>query len=117
MADTETNPAILTLTEAAQAAAKKLLAEEGDPTGKALRVGVNSGGCSGFSYAISIDVKKEDDTVVPYDDFEVVVDSVSQQFLNGIRIDYVDTIGHAGFTFDNPQATSSCGCGTSFDVS
>jgi iron-sulfur cluster assembly protein len=111
----ETTTPVVTLTEGAQAAARKFLAAEPD-AGNVLRVGVNSGGCSGFSYAVSIDVKKDDDIVLNYEGFEVVVDPVSKQFIQNATVDYVDTIGEAGFKFDNPQATNSCGCGTSFDV-
>ena len=108
--------ASVSLTPEAQAKALAFLAEEEEPQGKVLRVGVNSGGCSGFSYAVSIDVKKADDAVVAYAGFEAVVDPVSLQFLSGTVVGYEDTVGRAGFTFENPQAASSCGCGTSFDV-
>jgi iron-sulfur cluster assembly protein len=116
--ETETNtaPTVVTLTEAAQAMARKFLGEEERPEGKALRLAVSSGGCSGFSYGVSIDDKKSDDIVQPYEGFEAVVDPVSKQFLLGSTLDYVDTIGEAGFRFENPQASSSCGCGNSFDV-
>jgi iron-sulfur cluster assembly protein len=107
---------VVHLTEAAQAAARRFLAEEAEPEGKALRVGVNAGGCSGFTYHVAIDVKKADDFVQDYEGFQVVVDNVSKQFINDAKLDYVDDIGHAGFKFDNPQASSSCGCGMSFDV-
>ncbi len=116
MADTDTSEAVK-LTEAAQQAARKYLAEDENPEDKALRLGVTSGGCSGFSYAVSIDVKKANDTVQAYEGFEVVIDSVSDSFLRGATVDYVDTLDQAGFKFSNPQASSSCGCGGSFDVS
>jgi len=115
MADTLSTQ-IVTLTEAAQAMAKRFLAQEDDPQGKVLRVRVESGGCFGFQYAVELDAKTDDDLVQAYDGFEVVVDPVSREFLEGATLDYVDTIGHAGFKFDNPKATGSCGCGTSFDV-
>lgn len=113
---TETNLRIVTLSDAAQNMARKFLAQEADPTNKALRVRVDSGGCFGFQYAVEIDARKDDDLVLTYDGFDVVVDSVSREFLEGATLDYVDTIGHAGFKFENPKATGSCGCGTSFDV-
>ena len=116
MANTETTTHVVNLTEAAQAAARKFLAAEAEPEGKVLRVGVNSGGCSGFSYAVSIDVKKDDDIVQTYEGFEAVVDPVSKEFIQDSTVDYVDSIGEAGFRFENPQATNNCGCGTSFDV-
>ena len=107
---------VVHLTEAAQAAARKFIAEDPNPADKVLRVGVNAGGCSGFTYHVAIDVKKADDHVQDYDGFQVVVDNVSMQFITDAKLDYVDEIGHAGFKFDNPQASSSCGCGMSFDV-
>ncbi len=116
MADTQTQEQVVTLTDKAQAMAKKFLAEEEQPTDKVLRIGVKSGGCSGFSYEVSIDVKKSDDVVQGYEGFDAVVDPISKQFLKGAVIDYVDEIGHAGFKFENPNAKSGCGCGTSFDV-
>ncbi len=96
--------------------ALKFLQAEEDPTGKAFRVGVQSGGCSGFSYVVSIDDIKEDDASVSFEDIQAVIDPVSLQFLKGITVGYEDTVGRAGFTFENPQAATSCGCGTSFDV-
>ena len=92
------------------------LAEEQDPSTKVLRIGVSSGGCSGFSYEIAIDVTQDDDVVQSFEGFDLVVNPVSVQFLQGITVDYVDQIGQAGFTFSNPQAKSSCGCGNSFTV-
>jgi len=113
---TETDVQVVTLSDAAQTMGRKFLAQEEDPANKALRVRVDSGGCFGFQYAVEIDTRKDDDLILAYDGFDVVVDSVSREFLEGATLDYVDTIGHAGFKFDNPKATGSCGCGTSFDV-
>jgi iron-sulfur cluster assembly protein len=114
MADTATS--IVNLTPNAQQMVRKFLAEEQDPSTKVLRVGVSSGGCSGFSYEIAIDVRQDDDVVQSFEGFDLVVNPVSVQFLQGITVDYVDTVGQAGFTFTNPQAKSSCGCGNSFTV-
>lgn len=115
MAETATTT-IVNLTPNAQQMVRKFLAEEQDPSTKVLRIGVSSGGCSGFSYEIAIDVKQDDDVVQSFDGFDLVVNPVSVQFLQGITVDYVDTVGQAGFTFANPQAKSSCGCGNSFTV-
>ncbi|RMG15507.1 MAG: iron-sulfur cluster assembly accessory protein [Planctomycetota bacterium] len=112
MAETQ-QETVVTLTEAAQEAARRFLAAE---EGKVLRVGVTSGGCSGFSYLVTTDVRKEDDLVQRHEGFEVVIDPISRNFLRGSTLDYVDEIGHAGFRFENPQAKSGCGCGMSFDV-
>ncbi|MEZ6184630.1 MAG: iron-sulfur cluster assembly accessory protein [Planctomycetota bacterium] len=105
------------LTPNAQKQALVFLAEEDDPSSKVLRIGVKSGGCSGFSYSISIDVPKEKDHRYVYPGgLTVVTDPVSLTFLNGTVVDYQDTVDHAGFSFENPQASQSCGCGTSFSV-
>lgn len=114
MAETET--AIVTLTPRAQEMVRHFLAEEQDPSSKVLRLSVDAGGCSGFSYSIAIDERKDGDLGQSFEGFEAVVDPTSAQFLRGITVDYVDAVGHAGFTFDNPQAKSSCGCGNSFTV-
>jgi len=116
MAETETRNHVLNLTDAAQAMARKFLAEEADPSDKVLRVGVSSGGCSGFSYNVAIDTRKDDDLVQSYEGFDAVIDPISVQFLKNSTLDYVDDIGHAGFKFENPQASGTCGCGTSFTV-
>ena len=104
MADTEIQPSeLVRFTETAKKMALRFLAEEEEPSDKVVRLGVTSGGCSGFTYAVSIDIKKEDDHVQAYDGFEAVVDPVSAQFLKGATLDYVDEIGQAGFKFDNPH--------------
>ena len=84
--------------------------------GKALRVAVEGGGCSGFQYEIALDEAKEDDLVLSGDGETVVVDSVSLPFLAGATIDFSEELIGARFTIDNPNATSSCGCGTSFSM-
>lgn len=83
-------------------------------TGKALRVAVEGGGCSGFQYDIRLDEAAEDDLVLEKGGQKVLVDSVSLPFLEGAVIDFTDELIGARFTIENPNATSSCGCGTSF---
>jgi iron-sulfur cluster assembly accessory protein len=83
---------------------------------KALRVAVEGGGCSGFQYDIKLDEPAEDDLVLEGDGQRVVVDSVSLPFLAGATIDFSDELIGARFVVDNPNATSSCGCGTSFSI-
>jgi iron-sulfur cluster assembly accessory protein len=107
---------LVILTPTAQAKAKAFIAEEDEQADKVLRVGVTSGGCSGFSYSVSIDVQKDGDHVQRYEGLSMVVDPVSLRFLSGATVDYVDELGQAGFKFTNPKATSSCGCGSSFSV-
>ncbi|MCA0919781.1 HesB/IscA family protein [Pseudooceanicola nanhaiensis] len=91
------------------------LAEIGaDTQGQALRVAVEGGGCSGFQYEITLDAPAEDDLVLEGKGQKVVVDSVSLPFLAGATIDFSDELIGARFVIENPNASSSCGCGTSF---
>ncbi|SHI32397.1 Iron-sulfur cluster assembly accessory protein [Palleronia salina] len=84
--------------------------------GQALRVAVEGGGCSGFQYEIKLDAPAEDDLVLEKDGERVLVDSVSLPFLAGAVIDFSEELIGARFVIDNPNATSSCGCGTSFSM-
>ncbi len=84
--------------------------------GKALRVAVAGGGCSGFQYEIVLDEPKPDDLVLSGDGETVVVDPVSLPFLAQARIDFSEELIGARFVIDNPNATASCGCGTSFSI-
>lgn len=84
--------------------------------GKALRVAVSGGGCSGFQYEIALDEPKDGDLVLRGEGETVVVDPVSLPFLAQARIDFSDELIGARFVIDNPNATASCGCGTSFSI-
>jgi iron-sulfur cluster assembly accessory protein len=84
--------------------------------GKALRVAVEGGGCSGFQYEIELDEAKEDDLVLRGEGETVVIDSVSLPFLANAVIDFTEELIGARFVINNPNATSSCGCGTSFSM-
>ena len=84
--------------------------------GQALRVAVEGGGCSGFQYDITLDSPAEDDLVLEGNGEKVVVDSISLPFLTGATIDFTEELIGARFTIDNPNATSACGCGTSFSM-
>lgn len=84
--------------------------------GKALRVAVTGGGCSGFSYAITLDEPQEGDLILTGEGERVVIDSVSLPFLAGARIDFTEELIGARFAIDNPNATASCGCGISFSI-
>jgi iron-sulfur cluster assembly accessory protein len=93
----------------------EILKEEPQPS--MLRVAVTGGGCSGFQYNFAIDeVKADDDLVLERDGAVVVIDSLSLDFLGGAEIDFVDDLIGAAFKINNPNAQSSCGCGTSFSV-
>ena len=84
--------------------------------GKALRVAVEGGGCSGFQYDIQLDTPGSDDLVLEGKGEKVVVDAVSLPFLANATIDFADELIGARFVIENPNATSSCGCGTSFSI-
>ena len=103
------------LTERAARRINEIMA--GEPAGSMLRISVNGGGCSGFSYAFDVDqIRNEDDVVVERDGAGVLVDSVSLQYMGGSRIDFVDDLIGQSFKIENPLATASCGCGTSFSL-
>jgi iron-sulfur cluster assembly accessory protein len=90
---------------------------KGEPAGSMFRVAVEGGGCSGFSYKMGFDMAKTaDDLAITHDGVTVLVDSVSQQYMAGSVIDFVDDLIGAAFKIRNPNATSSCGCGTSFSL-
>ena len=94
----------------------EMLAEEGDPSLQ-LRIFVTGGGCSGFQYGFSFDEEtKEDDIRVERGSIAVVVDAMSLQYLVGAQIDYEDNLEGARFVIRNPNAASTCGCGSSFSV-
>jgi iron-sulfur cluster assembly accessory protein len=101
------------LTEKAAKQVRKVLSKE--PDGSLLRVAVNGGGCSGFQYAFDIVRAREpDDLVVERDGAVVLIDPVSLDYMRGSSIDYVDDLIGQAFKIENPNATASCGCGTSF---
>ena len=84
--------------------------------GKALRVAVEGGGCSGFQYEIDLDEPRDDDLILEGSGEKVVVDAVSLPFLADAVIDFTEELIGARFVINNPNATSSCGCGTSFSI-
>ena len=90
--------------------------KEGAGPEKALRLGVVGGGCSGFSYTMGFDDPKGDDAVFTFEDVTVVIDPASREYLDGTIIDYVTGLHGSGFKFENPKATRTCGCGSSFSA-
>lgn len=107
---------MITITESAQVKILDVLAEENDPSLR-LRMFVQGGGCSGFSYGFTLDNElAEDDFEIPAGPTSVLVDSMSMQYVQGATIDYVEDIMGAQFKILNPQASSTCGCGSSFSV-
>ena len=90
---------------------------KGESSGAGLRISVEGGGCSGFQYKFDIDhARTDDDLVIERDNAVVLFDSASQPFLAGSEVDFVDDLIGASFRVNNPNATMSCGCGTSFSI-
>lgn len=110
------SPEPVLVTEKAVAKVKSLLEEEGNPELK-LRVFVTGGGCSGFQYGFTFDeLVAEDDAVVEKDGIEVLVDAMSYPYLVGASIDYEEGLSGSRFVVTNPNASSTCGCGSSFSI-
>jgi iron-sulfur cluster insertion protein len=104
------------LAESAVVKLQEIFTEEGNPNNK-LRVFVQGGGCSGFQYGFTFDEEQgEDDFEFAAGDVKVLVDSMSMQYLQGAEIAYKEDLMGASFVIDNPQATTTCGCGSSFSV-
>ena len=107
---------IITVTEAAAGKIRELLNEEGK-TESGLRVFVQGGGCSGFQYGLMIEENGGDaDQVFESNGVKLYIDPVSISYLKGAEVDFVETVTGGGFTIKNPNATSTCGCGQSFNV-
>ena len=105
----------VTVTERAARRIGEILKKE--PQGTMLRVSVEGGGCSGFQYKFDIErAKAEDDVVIAQDGATVLIDPVSLDYMAGSEIDFVDDLVGASFRVNNPKATASCGCGTSFTI-
>ena len=105
---------LVTLTDAAVVKIKAMMEKEGKQ-GYALRVGVVTGGCAGLSYDLRFQKNSyENDSVFDQGDLRIFINSESLSFIKGLEIDYVDTLKESGFKYRNPNASSSCGCGTSF---
>lgn len=118
MSDVEVEtPAGAPVTLSASAARQIASILAGERAGTMLRVSVEGGGCSGFQYNFTLDdTRAEDDLVIERDGATVLVDNVSLMYMNGAEIDYVDDLIGASFQIRNPNATASCGCGTSFSL-
>ena len=109
-------PSVLLVTDRAAAKVRALIEDEGNPRLK-LRVFVTGGGCSGFQYGFSFEeTVEDDDTVVEKEGVGVVVDALSYPYLAGAEVDYTEGLDGAKFVVRNPNATATCGCGSSFSV-
>ena len=108
---------MIQVSETAAKRIQALKAEDGASGDAFLRVFVKRGGCSGFSYSLQFDTSAGMmDKVFDMDGLKVFVDATSIMYLNGCRVDYVETLEGAGFKFENPNVKSTCGCGSSFNV-
>src|SRR5438105_12061559 len=108
-----TEISILSITPTASDKVRELLAQENDPA-LGLRIFVAGGGCSGLQYGMTLDEEQEGDTSISMGDFKIFIDEMSIQYISGSEVDYVDSLMGAGFTVNNPNAVSTCGCGHSF---
>ena len=109
-------PEPVQVTDNAVAKVKALVEEEGNPQLK-LRVFITGGGCSGFQYGFTFDeATAEDDALIEREGVSVVIDAMSYPYLGGATIDYTEGLQGARFSIENPNATSTCGCGSSFSI-
>ncbi len=114
METTMTTP--VTLTAGAIIAISNLMAAEGFDTTQKLRVGVKGGGCSGMTYVLGFDHPKENDKHFEIEGIACIMDKANEMYLFGMQVDWQDGLNNRGFTFKNPNASTTCGCGTSFAV-
>ncbi|MBM4132509.1 MAG: iron-sulfur cluster insertion protein ErpA [Nitrospira sp.] len=106
---------MITITPTAEAKIRELMTEEKDVVG--LRIYVKGGGCHGYQYGMAFESKMaDDDTVIEKGDVKVIMDSQSAPLLQGTEVDYVDSVQGSGFAIKNPQAKTTCGCGSSFSA-
>jgi len=107
----------VTLTEKAADEVKKIITDQSLPEGTVLRVGVQGGGCSGFSYSLNFDTEtSERDRVADYFGVKLAIDKKFDPYLDGTVLDFYDGLEKRGFVFNNPNVVKSCGCGSSFQV-
>jgi iron-sulfur cluster assembly accessory protein len=110
------NTEMITVTPVATTKVKEIMGQQ-TPAPIALRVAVVGGGCSGFSYHMAFENSENPtDNVYEFDGLKVLVDQMSEMYLEGVSIDYIETLEGAGFKFNNPNVKSTCGCGSSFSV-
>lgn len=106
----------VSLTPGAITEIRKLMSADGFDKTQQLRVGVKGGGCSGMTYVLGFDHKQENDNEFEIEDISCIMDKAHEMYLYGMQVDWQDGLNNRGFTFINPNASSTCGCGTSFAV-
>jgi len=114
MVVTESKP--VTITEGAIRQIKKLMEQENFDTTQKLRVGVKGGGCSGMSYILGFDQPTEKDKTFEIEGISCIMNAAHEMYVYGMEVDWQDGLNNRGFTFKNPNASTTCGCGTSFAV-
>jgi iron-sulfur cluster assembly protein len=107
----------VSLTESAAREIKRIMDEQGSPESQFIRIGVQGGGCSGFSYSLNWDSESsEKDRIAEFHGVKVAVEKKFEPYLDGTVIDFYDGLEKRGFVFNNPNVVKSCGCGSSFQV-
>lgn len=106
----------ISITTGALTQLRRLMQEQSIPEGYGLRVGVKGGGCSGFSYLLGFDMQKDKDQVYEIEGLQLYIEKAHTMYLIGMSIDWHDGLNNRGFVFENPNASSTCGCGTSFSA-
>lgn len=104
------------VTDTALTELRAIMTNQAIPEDHGLRIGVKGGGCSGFSYILGFDVEKEKDDIYYIDDLKVLIEKAHGLYLAGMEIDWVEGLNNRGFSFNNPNATDTCGCGSSFSA-
>ena len=108
---------MIRLTEAAVAEVKRILVDQRADEDTCLRLGVSGGGCSGFSYVMTFDKEsRDDDQIAEYEGLKVLLGNDAVPYLDSMVVDFNDDVNKRGFVFNNPNASDSCGCGSSFSV-
>lgn len=119
MTDTISKPKVkapISLSEGATAQLKKLFKDADLPVDYGVRIGVKGGGCSGFSYVLGFDEVKDKDEIYEMNGMKILMEKAHGLYLLGMEIDWVEGLNNRGFTFNNPNATDTCGCGESFSA-
>ena len=106
----------ITLTSRALVEVKNIIQEKSVPADYGLRIGVQGGGCSGMSYLLGFDKAKDNDEIYDLDGVQLIMDKKHAMYVLGMEVDFQDGLNARGFTFNNPQAKSTCGCGSSFSA-
>ncbi len=113
---TSTTLAPITLTQGAVSQLKRIMQDQNISEEHGLRIGVKGGGCSGFSYILGFDVPKENDEIYDIEGMKVLMQKSHAIYLLGMEVDWVEGLNNRGFSFNNPNAKETCGCGTSFSA-